>query len=120
MFMARMGLNDHQVSVDCNLSVGLLTKTRQSPMRDLGRKSIDKILNKYPEVNKVWLLRGEGEMLVKPGASEATSGEISSESVKLSENYDKVFLEVVAAFKEQLTVKDKQIERLLDLLNAAK
>lgn len=59
------GLNDNQVTVNCGLSVGLLGKARRGDS-DLGKKAIDKILNTYQEINRVWLLTGEGEMLKSP------------------------------------------------------
>lgn len=59
-------LNDNQVTVNCGLSVGLLGKARRGDS-DLGDKAIEKILSFYQDINRVWLLTGEGEML-KEGA----------------------------------------------------
>ena len=44
------------------LSVGTLGKSRKEG-RDLSQKVIEQILNFYTDINKVWLLTGEGEML---------------------------------------------------------
>lgn len=63
--MTVKGLNDNQVTVNCGLSVGLLGKARRGDS-DLGKKAIEKILNTYQEINRVWLLTGEGEMLKAP------------------------------------------------------
>ena len=60
--MAFRGLNDNKVTVQLSLSVGTLGKSRKEG-RDLSDKVIEKILNFYDEINKVWLLTGEGEML---------------------------------------------------------
>lgn len=60
--MAFRGLNDNKVTVQLSLSVGTLGKSRKEG-RDLSDKVIEKILNFYTEINKVWLLTGEGEML---------------------------------------------------------
>jgi hypothetical protein len=57
------GINDNQVTMNSGLSVGLLGKARQGKS-DIGKKSIDKILNFYQDLNKTWLLTGEGEMLL--------------------------------------------------------
>lgn len=43
---------------DCELSNGYINSIRKS----IGEKALEKILNKYPELNKVWLLMGIGEM----------------------------------------------------------
>ena len=66
-YMAYKSLNDNQVTIACGLSQGLLGQARTGKS-DLGPKAIDKILITYPDLNKVWLLTGEGEML-KAGAS---------------------------------------------------
>ena len=55
-------LNDNQVTNDCGLSIGLLNQAKRGKS-DLGNKSIDKILSTYQDLNRVWLLTGEGEML---------------------------------------------------------
>lgn len=61
-YMKLKGLNDNQVTNECGLSQGLLGQARTGKS-DLGAKSIDKILNIYQDLNKVWLLTGEGDML---------------------------------------------------------
>lgn len=60
--MAFRGLNDNKITVQLSLSVGTLGKSRKEG-RDLSDKVIEKILNFYTEINRVWLLTGEGEML---------------------------------------------------------
>lgn len=61
-YMAFRGLNDNKITVQLSLSVGTLGKSRKEG-RDLSDKVIEKILNFYTEINRVWLLTGEGEML---------------------------------------------------------
>ena len=56
------GLNDNQDTVDCGLSVGIIVKDRKGAS-DLGRNTIEKILRVYTDLNRSWLLTGEGEML---------------------------------------------------------
>ena len=64
-YMKIKGLNDNKVTLECGLSQGLLGQAKTGKS-DLGAKTIDKILNKYQDLNKVWLLTGEGEMLKSP------------------------------------------------------
>lgn len=61
-YMEIKGLNDNQVTIDCGLSVGLLGQARKGKS-DLGAKAIDKILITYQDLNRVWLLTGDGEMI---------------------------------------------------------
>lgn len=61
-YMEHKGLNDKQVTEQCLLSNGLIGKARQG-RSDIGMKAVDKILNVYLDLNRVWLLTGEGTML---------------------------------------------------------
>ena len=61
-YMEIKGLNDNKVTVDCGLSVGLIGQARKGKS-DIGKRSVDKILSKYQDLNRVWFLTGEGEML---------------------------------------------------------
>ncbi|MCH5234513.1 MAG: LexA family transcriptional regulator [Muribaculaceae bacterium] len=65
-YMEFKGLNDNQVTIQCNLSRGLLGQARTGKS-DLGEKAVDKILKEYQDLNKIWLLTGEGEMLNETG-----------------------------------------------------
>lgn len=55
-------LNDNKVTNSLGLSNGLIGKSKKKGM-DLSRKSIEKILNFYTDLNEVWLLTGSGEMI---------------------------------------------------------
>ena len=61
-YMKYKGLNDNKVTIQLALSVGTLGKSRKSE-RDLSDKVVEKILNFYTDLNRVWLLTGEGEMI---------------------------------------------------------
>lgn len=65
-YMSYNGLNDNQVTINCGLSIGLIGKARKGES-DIGKKAIDKILSFYQDINRVWLLTGEGDMLKDSG-----------------------------------------------------
>ena len=60
-YMKTKGLNDNKVTIEVDLSVGTLGKSRKEN-RDLSAKNVEKILNYYQDLNRVWLLTGEGSM----------------------------------------------------------
>jgi len=61
-YMIHRHLNDNQVTVQCGLAIGLIGQARKGKS-DLGKKTIDKILSTYQDLNRVWLLTGEGNMI---------------------------------------------------------
>lgn len=63
-YLEYKGINDNQATIDCGLSNGLIGQAR-SGKSDLGPKTIEKILNVYQDLSKVWLLTGEGNMLLE-------------------------------------------------------
>lgn len=62
-YMIYKGLNDNRVTKELGLSVGTLGKSRKEG-RDLSTKTIEQILNFYTDLSRVWLLTGEGNMLL--------------------------------------------------------
>lgn len=80
-YMIYSGLNDNQVTKEAELSVGTIGKSRQEN-RDLSNRVLNKLLQVYPEINRVWLLTGEGQMLVAdtPETEEQIVGQNLSEN----------------------------------------
>jgi hypothetical protein len=108
-YMNFKGLNDNQVTVNCLLSVGLLGNARRGKS-DLGKKAIDKILNFYQDLNQVWLMTGEGEMI--KGCAEISS---AADTISISsEAWD-----VIKKQADSLASKDRQMEELIGLLKKA-
>lgn len=62
-YMKIKGLNDNKVTIQLGLSVGSIGKSRRHN-RDLSDKIVEQILNFYTDLNRTWLLTGEGEMLI--------------------------------------------------------
>ena len=55
------GLNDNKVTLESGISVGTLGKSRKEG-KDITSKTAEMILDAYPEINRAWLLTGDGEM----------------------------------------------------------
>lgn len=81
-YMIYSGLNDNQVTKDAELSVGTIGKSRQEN-RDLSNRVLNKLLQVYPEINRVWLLTGEGQML--GGDTQDTEEQIVGQNLSESE-----------------------------------
>lgn len=62
-YMSHKGYSDTFVQSECGLSNGTLNKSRAEG-RDLSRRATEAILNKFQEINRVWLTTGVGEMLL--------------------------------------------------------
>ena len=111
-YMIIKKLNDNQVTKDCGLSVGLLNQAKRGKS-DLGSKAIDKILSKYQDLSRVWLLTGEGPMLISSSDDVITNGSHSSQAVgagAMATNSDGV--------KECLEIIRKQQESIDKLVDA--
>lgn len=123
-YMTFKGLNDNKVTIDLGLSNGTIGKSRKDG-RDLSDRVIEQILNFYTDLNKVWLLTGEGEMLNKKIYQEA-KGDNNTQVAGNGNNVNvttKSLLEELAAQRkltekaqEQLSKAQEQIDRLLSII----
>lgn len=114
------GLNDNKVTVDCGLSQGLLGQARKGKC-DLGEKAIFKILNKYQDINRVWLLTGEGEMIKSnntiinsPVGNNSTQIAGNSNSINCS-SLDKA-IDEIGEQRKLVAKSQEQIDRLLVII----
>lgn len=132
-YMKRMGLNDNQVTIQCSLAQGLLGQARKGKS-DLGDKTIAKILNVYQDLNRVWLLTGEGEMLKSSVSQSANGNNVTQVAgngnrVNNTSSLDKALDEIaeqrklvaksqeqITKSQEQISKSQEQIDRLLNII----
>ena len=123
--MKAKGLNDNKITVQLGLSVGTLGKSRKEG-RDLSDKVIEQILNFYTDLDRVWLLTGEGEMLrtTHNGVTAIVNGDHSAAAVNGNATVtDKVLEERVRSLEEQVRQRDLLLaekERLIQVLLKSK
>lgn len=65
-FISSLNITNQKFEIECGLSNGYIANMRKG----VGDDALERISNRYPELNKSWLLTGEGEML-KSGSSTA-------------------------------------------------
>lgn len=58
-FLAYLSVGQHKFEKKAGLSIGYINKLKG----DMKLDTINKIISTYPELNKEWLITGEGEML---------------------------------------------------------
>ena len=61
-YMSYKGINDNQMTVAAELSVGLLGKLKKNG-KGMNSANIEKILQHYTDLSPEWLMTGRGEML---------------------------------------------------------
>lgn len=72
IFIEHQGIRRSVFEKQCGFSNGYTRNLKENP----SASKIEDILNTYPELNRVWLLSGEGEMLKD---SSTTVGEVSGD-----------------------------------------
>lgn len=111
VYMKAKGLNDNKVTEQCNLSQGLLGQARTGKS-DLGPKTIDKILRTYQDLNKIWLMTGEGEMIkVLDSSNNITVGHDANNI-----NSNVAITKLIDEMAAQREVYDQHINRLLNII----
>lgn len=82
-YMEFKGLNANNVTVDAGLSVGLIGKAIKNSS-GLNSDTIEKILHTYIDLNPIWFVLGDGDML-KPNVQDLKHIESVTNSVTFSE-----------------------------------
>jgi hypothetical protein len=61
IYMDYKGLNDNKLSIETEISNGLIGKARKRG--SLSGQNISKLINTYKDLSADWLFRGEGSMI---------------------------------------------------------
>jgi hypothetical protein len=85
----------------------------------LSSKLLEQILEAYPDINRTWLLTGEGEMLKNTSSQkeeEVTAAENAATMITIPQSVWAVIENQAASLKardESLKIKDEQMNRLI-------
>ena len=98
----------------CGLSNGYVSSMRKG----FGREKLNNVLTQFPELNREWLLYGEGDMLKKNNINIETLKGTNINNSSFSEliNQLKIKDEQIFRSQEQISKSQEQIDRLLSLL----
>lgn len=108
-FYKAIGITKREFERRCGLSNGYMDKLKDCP----SSIKMERILSEFPQLDRVWLVTGEGTML-NDGATVIGDNNITATNVNGNneQNGGKV-IDVLAA---QLDEKDKQIYKLLNII----
>ena len=109
-YMIIKGLNDNQVESECGIGHGVLNQCRTGKS-DLGAKSIDKILRKYQDLSRQWLLAGAGDMLVSQDIHHVTQ-HINGNNNANNLTNDPATIDVILRLTKMLEAERAEVERL--------
>lgn len=113
-FASHKGLTIAEFERICGLSNGYVVKVKDS----LGKRGLSDILRSFPDLNRVWLLTGEGEMLNPPPniTQHQNGGSHNSQTITLGQSDVSKFLDEIVAQRRMTEKAQEQIDRLLTLL----
>lgn len=124
IFLEYLGIGQNKFAQNVGLSAGYVNNLGEN----ISSRSLNKILNVYPQLNEKWLLTGKGEM-IKPINTQKGNNSINSNinniegNVTISHNdfsnlleLQKGYQEVQKELNERLKTSQKQIDTLLEIL----
>ena len=115
-YIEKKGLSIREFEKMCGLSNGYMKSLRHAPKAD----KLSAILSAYPDLNRVWLLTGEGNMTNDDIIQNNKNGDnIQGHSVTVNKT-EKEYLEIIRRQSEQISKSQDQIDRLLTIIEKIK
>ena len=88
--------------------------------KGFGVDKLNNVLRAFPELNRDWLLYGEGDMLSGTVSQSNQHGDnIHGTSVTVNKT-EKEYLDIIRRQAEQLSKSQQQIDRLLSIIEGKK
>ena len=111
-FIEFKGISVKKFEELCSLSNGYIKSMRKG----FGDDKLNNVLNMFPDLNREWLLYGEGEMLNQKVVQNNKHGDnIHGHSVTVNKT-EKDYLGIIKMQAEQLSKSQEQIDRLLSII----
>lgn len=114
LYINSLGITKSEFERKSGLSNGYLNKLKGY----VGQENLNCILEAYPDLNRVWLLTGEGDMLNPiPGIMQNQNGGSNNrQTVTLAQTDVSRFIDEISAQRRMTEKAQEQIDRLLTLL----
>lgn len=116
-YLSFKGITEYRATIDAALSKGTIGKSR-AVGRDLSNKVVEKLVEVYSDLNKVWLLTGEGEMLKNNSAvADNHSISIAGDEVKENEinvNTDSAIANLIAEVSAQRKLTESTLAEITE------
>ena len=111
-FIEFKGISVKKFEELCSLSNGYIKSMRKG----FGDDKLNNVLKMFPDLNREWLLYGEGEMLNQKVVQNNKHGDnIHGHSVTVNKT-EKDYLGIIKMQAEQLSKSQEQIDRLLSII----
>jgi len=103
-FLKYLGIGQDKFAKNVGLSRGYVNNIKDN----MTMKTVDKILKAYPELNKGWLLTGEGEMLNEK--SQSKSDRKDGKNQILLDEFEHNFYEIIDMWKANVEINKMNAE----------
>lgn len=103
----KLGLNQTSFAKSVGVSQNAIYNTINGVTKTPRYTLLESILKVYPQLNRDWLLEGQGEMFIETITPNSSPDNYLQEHLK---NLEKQFAEMREMFSSQMATKDKQIE----------
>ena len=111
-YARHIGITAHRLECELGISNGYFRSLRHCP----SAKILERFYNRFPEVNRSWLLTGDGEMFQTSNSTIIGSQNNNSTFGDINVTPNNYLEKKIADLEERLKQKDRQVEQLLELL----
>ena len=113
IYMKREHLNDNKVTIQLGLANGTIGKSRSNG-RDLSSRVVEQILSHYKNLNRSWLISGDGPMIIGDGSVIQSIGDGSYNNTQVVGDCDVAVLqERIRGLEKILEEKERTIQILM-------
>ncbi|MCL1937229.1 MAG: helix-turn-helix transcriptional regulator [Candidatus Azobacteroides sp.] len=111
-FIKYKRLSQAKFAGDIGVSRNYVNSMTENPTQD----TLNKIKEKFPELNIDWLTKGTGDMLQYVEQRNINGNNIQGQNVTVNKSQIDIFLELLKNKDDQLNKSQEQIDRLIGII----